>query len=106
MLFSKKQREERRAQQELLSRIDGKLIQYATRRDPDTGEELVLGKDGRICVGKADLTLMCDGREVFRCALDGIRLGELMSRDGVTIEGKNPATGFLHKAVAYYKYYR
>lgn len=106
MLFSSKGRAEKKAQQELLARVDGKLIKYATRRDPETGGEIVLGKEGRICVGKTELTLMCDGKEVFRCALDGVRLGELMSRDGVTIEGIDTASGLTHKAVAYYQYYR
>lgn len=94
---------------QVLERIQGKAIKYVTRRDigPDgSTRETVLGKTGRInCLADA-IVVMCDGREVFRCALADAKCSELLSLDGAVIQGTNQVTGAPDTVVAYYQYYR
>ena len=44
--------------------------------------------------------------EVFRCAEDAVRCAELLSRDGVVVQGVNTHTNAEDTVVAYYVYYR
>lgn len=88
-----------------LERLDGKLITYAVRRDPDG--EIVIGKDGRICAATERLELrFSDGSVPFACPAITAQCGELMSRNGVLITGDDEVTGKRISVVAYYKYYR
>ena len=88
-----------------LDRIDGKMISYAVRRDPDG--EVVIGKDGRICAATEQLELrFTDGSVPFCCAASSVEFGTLMSNNGVLITGDDTVTGRRVTVVAYYKYYR
>lgn len=91
-----------------MERIHGKPIRYVTRREVVNGvsTETVLGKEGRINCNPQEVVVVCNGREVFRCHADGARCNELLSLDGVVIEGINSNTGVLETIVAYYKYHR
>lgn len=90
---------------EALGRLDGKLITYAVRRDPDG--ETVIGKDGRICAATEQLELrFSDGSVPFACPAETADAGELMSRNGVILTGDDTVTGKRVSVVAYYKYYR
>ena len=85
--------------------LDGKLITYAVRRDPNG--EIVIGKDGRICAATEQLELrFSDGSVPFVCPIETVEFGELMSRNGVLITGDDAVTGTRVTVVAYYKYYR
>ncbi len=87
------------------SAIDGKLLTYAVRRDPDG--EIVIGKDGRICAATERLELrFSDGSIPFACPVNTMEFGELMSHNGVIITGDDTVTGTRVSVVAYYKYYR
>ena len=97
MIFRKKKPESTpRAQ---LEALHGKRLSYAVERKG--GEELVLGRNGGISVSDSELVIVCDGHEVFRCALEGCIAAELMSRNGVDIKGIAP-DGTRRHAVAYY----
>lgn len=86
-------------------KLDGKLITYAVRREPDG--EIVIGKDGRICAATERLELrFSDGSIPFACPVSTVQCGELMSRNGVLITGDDEVTGKRISVVAYYKYYR
>ena len=88
-----------------LDQLDGKLITYAVRREPEG--EIVIGKDGRICAATEQLELrFSDGSVPFACAASTLQWGELMSRNGVLITGDDTVTGHRVSVVAYYKYYR
>lgn len=88
-----------------LNRLDGKLITYAVRREPDG--EVVIGKDGRICAATEMLELrFSDSSVPFACPVSTMQFGELMSRNGVLITGDDQITGRRVSVVAYYKYYR
>lgn len=88
-----------------LDRLDGKLITYAVRREPEG--EVVIGKDGRICAATQRLELrFSDNTVPFACPVDSVQFGELMSKNGVLITGDDEVTGKRVSVVAYYKYYR
>ncbi len=85
--------------------LDGKLITYAVRRE-ESGE-IVIGKDGRICVTAEEVELrFSNGSVPFACPLSSVECGELMSHNGVLITGDDVVTGNRITVVAYYKYYR
>ncbi len=88
-----------------LERLDGKLISYAVRRDPEG--EVVIGKDGRICAATEKLELrFLNGTVPFACPISTMQFGDLMSHNGVIITGDDEVTGTRISVVAYYKYYR
>lgn len=85
--------------------LDGKLITYAVRREPNG--EIVIGKDGRICAATEQLELrFSDGSVPFSCPILTMEYGELMSHNGVLITGDDTVTGKRVTVVGYYKYYR
>ena len=85
--------------------LDGKLITYAVRREPNG--EIVIGKDGRICVDNEQSELRFQNGSIpFSCAVSSLEYGDLMSRNGVLITGEDTVTGKRVTVVAYYKYYR
>lgn len=95
----------RREQPSPFAALDGKLITYAVRRE--TNSEVVIGKDGRICVDSEQLELRFqNGTVPFSCPLSSLEYGDLMSRNGVLITGEDTVTGKRATVVAYYKYYR
>lgn len=95
----------RREQPSPFAALDGKLITYAVRREANG--EIVIGKDGRICVNNEQLELRFqNGTIPFACSLPSLEYGDLMSRNGVLITGEDTVTGKRATVVAYYKYYR
>ncbi|WP_124098077.1 hypothetical protein [Ruminococcus sp. Marseille-P6503] len=83
-----------------LSRLHGKGLSYAVERTG--GQELVLGRKGGISVTEAEIIVVCDGHEVFRCNARGAVAAELMSHNGVDIKGADPLTGEKRHIIAYY----
>lgn len=108
-IFSRGKKKTADTNRELLSRIDGRLVRYVTRRGTDEDgnpTETVLGKEGRITVQHGMAAVSCDGREVFRCDVEEVKCGELMSLEGAVFTGVNALSGQEDTVVAYYKYYR
>ncbi len=108
-LFSRKSKKTLETDPSLFAKIDGKLIRYVTRRGMDENgnpTETVLGKEGRIHLHQDCILVSCNGTEVFRCAMEQAKCGELMSLEGVVISGPNALSGEYDSVVAYYKYYR
>lgn len=102
-LFSR--RREHAAQSDLIAKLHGKRIRYAARRTTDESGnpvEVILGKQGAINTLGGDIVVMCNAKEVFRCAAEGASCAELMSLGGVVISGVNAATGEPDTVVAYY----
>lgn len=98
----KKQLEETRS---LLLRVDGRQIQYATRREPDA-RETVLGKGGRIWIHADEIRVSDGEKELFACSFTEVDAGELMSGDGLVLKGPNRLSGQTETVVAYYLYFR
>ena len=97
------------ATRSLLQKIDGREIQYATRREPDENgnpSETVLGKGGRIWLHGDDVRVSSRTAELFACPMAEVEAGELMSGDGLVLKGPNACTGRIETVVAYYLYFR
>ena len=89
---------------QLIRRLDGRLVKYVTTRDPETSVESVIGHSGRINTLNGQITIVCNGTEVFRCDSQEASCGELMSLNGVVIQTGSGADKRV--VVAYYQYYR
>jgi hypothetical protein len=101
--FRKKEKEKKRPAG--LDKLDGKLVAYAVRREPNG--EVVIGKNGRICAATEVLELRFeDGSVPFACPVETLEFGELLSKNGVLLTGDDTVTGRRLTAVAYYSYYR
>ncbi len=103
------QRKRQKEREALFSRICEKAIKYVARRQvraDGSTEEIVLGKGGRVSHGNGFLMVDTAAGEVFRCAEDAVRCAELLSRDGVVVQGVNTHTDAEDTVVAYYVYYR
>ena len=102
-MFGRKKKDP--ARPEGLDRLDGRLLTYAVRRDPEG--ESVIGKNGRICAATAQLELRFeDGSVPFACPVSTLEFGELMSHNGVLLTGDDTVTGRRVTVIAYYSYYR
>lgn len=100
--FTRRERDKRPAG---LDKLDGKLVAYAVRREPNG--EVVIGKNGRICAATEILELRFDDGSVpFACPVETLEFGELLSKNGVLLTGDDTVTGRRLTAVAYYSYYR
>lgn len=104
-LENRRQKKAVAATQALLYRIEGRQIQYATRREPDA-TETVLGKGGRIWIHADEIRVSDAEKELFACRFAEVDAGELMSGDGLVLKGPNRLTGQVETVVAYYLYFR
>ena len=106
-LFSKKRA--LKEQEERLDRLCEKAIRYVARRqinEQGNTEEIVIGKGGRLAHAHGFVLVDGDRGEVFRCPVAEAKVAELLSRDGVIVQGVNQLTGQEDTVVAYYVYYR
>ena len=90
---------------EALRRLDGRLLNYAVRRETDENGspiEVVLGKDGRLMVLEDRVIVMAGGKEAFSAPLETVKSGELMSLDGVVVSGRDDVTGTYATVVGFY----
>ncbi len=98
-------RREQAAATALEQKLNGRAIRYAARRtldDNGSPVEIILGKNGAINVKNGEIVVMCNAKEVFRCALETAECSELMSLNGAVIKGVNTVTGEPDTVVAYY----
>lgn len=103
-LFRKENIASKRYRLEYARKLDGKLLRYVTER-LESGE-VVVGKDGHITVKEDVLRIYCGAEPVFSCGCEELLAAELMSHDGVMVEGLDGVSGCQRKLVAHYKYYR
>ena len=106
-LFSRKK--EQNEQTAMLAKMHGRSIRYAAKRfvnENGNPQERVLGKNGAINTVENRLVIMCDGKDVFRCDAETVSVSELMSLNGVVIQGVNTETGKQETVVAYFTGYR
>ncbi|MBR6045031.1 MAG: hypothetical protein IKP47_05285 [Ruminococcus sp.] len=100
MFFKKKEKGTPRSE---LEKLHGKRLSYVSERDGNG--ERVIGRKGGISVTESELIIVCDGKEVFRCLLDGCIAAELMSRNGVDIKADD-GNGKRRHVTAYYSVLR
>ena len=90
----------------LLLSLDGKEVQYVTRRDSLEYGETIIGREGIINVYDNELIIVCGNEIVFRHPLEGLEGAELLSLDGINLRYKEADSDEVKTIVAYYKYYR
>lgn len=77
-----------------LLEFNGKSLSYAVERIG--GNEIMLGKAGAITVTEADIVIVCNGKEVFRCITKGAIIAALMSGNGCDIKGTDESGNRRH----------
>ena len=93
----------------LLKAVDGRELAYVTRREPDENGnpgETVLGKGGRLWLHEDEVRVSGPKSELLSCPIPAVEAGELMSGDGMVLQGHNTLTDRDEMVVAYYLYFR
>lgn len=85
-----------------IKRLDRKELRYVAMRDPETYKEIRLGTVGAINIIDNEIQLVCGGITVFACALPQVKIGELMSLDGITLKGFDRISGEERSVTAFY----
>ena len=97
-LFSKKKKEETPYKE--IMKYHGKSISSAVERAG--GEEITLGKKGGISITDSEISVVCDGSQVFRCLTKGAVVCTLMSGNGCDIKGFDSQTNKRRHVICYY----
>jgi len=88
----------------MAERLNGKHIKYVTERRED--EDYVIGKEGALIVKGDELLVFSSADVVFRCKLDQLQASELLSLEGVILNGPDiEHGGEIRNVIAYYTYY-
>lgn len=105
-IFKRKPKEGTLAfREEMAKKIAGKHIKYVTERE--NGQEIVIGKEGSLCLRDGELLVYASMDVIFRCPVAELTASELMSLDGVILTGPDGThDGALRAVIAYYLYYR
>jgi len=99
-IFSKKRKEKDRVLE-----LHGMAIKYVTERRADNDD--VVGRGGSISIRDGVLIIFASSEIVFRCPVDQVTASQLLSGDGVVIEGADAEHGgVFRKLIAYYVYHR
>ena len=106
-LFQPKNENSVRYKRFMANKINNRSLKYVTERDEDN-RDIVIGKGGAIHVrDDGQLIVYGGGSDVlFRADVDTLTCAELMSLDGVILEGYDYEKGRERKIVAHYLYYR
>ena len=104
--FSKKKKNPNSKQYrwEMAKQMSNHHIRYVTEKI--NGVDEVIGRNGGLNIRDDELLVFASADVVFRCAEEDVRCAELLSRDGVVVQGVNTHTGAEDTVVAYYVYYR
>ena len=102
MKFFSKKLKKYDSTEEVIKRIDGRLIKYVSERDANN-VEAIIGRGGRLIVTDKEIAVNCNGEDVFVCPRNKARVSELVSLNGVIIEGE--FGGIKRSVTAYYTYY-
>lgn len=107
--FGKRREETPAFRRSMAKRLDGMAVKYVTERDSNAdsaSEEAVIGRGGALIVKASELLVYSDADVVFRGDIDRLSMSQLLSGDGVIIEGEDTEHGGKHrKIIAYYTYH-
>ena len=84
------------------SAYDRRALKYVTMRDSETYKEERLGENGAINIMDGDFCIVCSGKDVMRCPLSEVRVGELMNLSGITVKGVDKNSGREMSVIAYF----
>lgn len=106
-LFVPKNEDSKRYKRFMAKKINNMALKYITERDANN-MDFVIGKGGAIHIrDKNSLIVYADGADIlFQADISSVKCSELMSLDGVIIEGFDEITQKERKIVAHYLYYR
>ncbi len=85
----------------LLERVNSTHILYAARRNVDSSE-VIIGKSGFISFNGDEVSVICQGKKVFRCSAKEVTSALLQSGDGVVFTGINGVTGEKETVTSYF----
>ena len=85
-----------------IKKLDRKELRYVAMRDPETYKEIRLGTMGAVNIISNEIQLVCSGITVFACDLNDVKIGELMSLDGITLKGFDRVSGEERSVTAFY----
>ncbi len=87
-------------------KINNRHVRYVTERFE--GIEEIVGREGHLNILPCgdELCVTCGIEEIFRAKIDELSMWELMSNDGVVLEGFDLSCGRHREITAFYKYYR
>lgn len=92
---------------QMAEHLNGRVVKYVSERDADSNTDIIIGKEGSITLYENEIIVLSSQNIVFRCNQDELKASELMSLEGVILEGPDREHGGkVRKIIAYYKYYR
>ena len=100
-LFSKKKNSDSMPLSKIKT-LDKKELRYVAYRDPESYKEIKLGSPGAVNIMGDEIQLVCEGVTVFACKLSEVKIGELMSLDGITLKGMDRISGEQRTVNAFY----
>ncbi len=106
-LFEPKNENSKRYKRYAAEKINNKALKYVTERN-EKNMDVVIGKGGSIHIRDNNrLIVYAEGSDIlFQGDIEQIKCSELMSLDGVIIEGFDEIKNTERKIVAHYLYYR
>ncbi|MCI8589247.1 MAG: hypothetical protein HFE77_00805 [Clostridiales bacterium] len=103
---SKKKEDSVSYRREKADALSGRAIKYVTERSADGSNDTVIGKAGSLSVRNGEFIVLSSQQIVFRCKVDKLTASDLMSLEGVILEGYDEEQKRVRKIIAYYTYYR
>lgn len=105
-LFIPKNENSPRFRRYMANKINNYSLKYVTERD-EKNMDVVISKGGVIHVKDKQLLVYGAGSDILFCAdIESIKISELMSLEGVILEGFDHISKKERKIVAHYYYYR
>ena len=103
-LFSPSATKERKAKIELAKKLNGKPLKCVCERK--NGIEEIIARDGAIVMDNGKIIIYGGQDIVFRADFMSVNAGELLSLEGIVVQGIDEMSGEERSIVAYYKYWR
>jgi len=103
---SRKKEDSAAYRREKAESLSGRAIKYVTERSADGSTDTIIGKAGSLSVREGELIVLSSQQIVFRCKVEQLAASDLMSLEGVVLEGYDEEKGRVRKIIAYYTYYR
>ena len=95
---------EKKKSAEKVRSLHGSSIRYVTERRDDNDD--VIGRGGSLSVRNEELLVFSSGEILFRFPVSQVRACDLMSGDGIVLEGYDLLSGRKRNIVAYFVYHR
>ena len=105
-LFAKKKKPEDTPdfRKKKAEQIKDKRIRYITERQDES--DSVIGKNGGFIVKDGVLSVYSEEKTLFSCTVTELSMSELLSLEGIILEGNDIVSGGKkRKIIAYYVYY-